>query len=96
MNSIIQSKKECIVCAMQGLYEPYVEDHHVFFGKNRHNSEKTGLKVWLCPYHHRGTNGVHGKNGHDLDMMLKRTAQTEFEKNHSREEFISIFGKNYL
>jgi hypothetical protein len=39
---------------------------------------------------------VHGKNGHDLDMMLKRTAQAEFEKTHSREEFISIFGKNYL
>lgn len=32
-----------------------------------------------------------------LDMaILHRTGQQEFEKNHTREEFMQIFGKNYL
>lgn len=96
MNSIIQHRKECIICGLEGIKNPYVEDHHVFYGKNRAISERLGLKVWLCPLHHRGTNGVHGKNGHDLDVMLKRTAQTEYEKTHSRAEFIREIGKNYL
>ena len=67
MNSIIQSKKECYFCGSQvGL-----ESHHCILGKNRHNAERFGLKVWLCYNHHRGTNGVHGKNGHELDLKLK-------------------------
>lgn len=92
MKSIIQDRKECIVCGSWN-----VEDHHVYFGvAKRKLSEKFGLKVWLCPTHHRGTNGVHGKNGHKLDSELKQLGQKAFEWNHSREEFIKNFGRNYL
>lgn len=38
---------------------------------------------------------VHQGNG-ELNNKLKRDAQTAFEKRFTREEFIQIFGKNYL
>ena len=92
MKSIIQDLKECYVCST---YE--VEDHHIYFGTaKRRKSEKYGLKVWLCPEHHRGTHGVHGKYGHELDTRLKRKAQEEFERIYTREEFIKTFGRSYL
>ena len=67
-----------------------------FFGKNRKNSDKNGFVVWLCEAHHRGTYGVHGKLGEYLDLKLKRECQAKYEETHTREEFMSIIGKNYL
>jgi hypothetical protein len=52
--------------------------------------------VDLCYIHHRGTYGVHGKYGHQLDLQLKQHCQREFEKTHTREEFIKLIGRNYL
>lgn len=93
MKSIIQKhKNHCFVCQQQGI----LEEHHIFFGANRKLSEKYGLKVSLCYEHHRGTNGVHGKNGKQLNEKLKQIAQRRFEQDHTREDFIKIFGKNYL
>ncbi len=40
--------------------------------------------------------GVHGRDGHEIDLRLKRECQREFEKDKSREEFIRLIGKNYL
>ena len=92
MKSIIQDRKECIVCGSWN-----VEDHHIFFGQaKRKISEEYGLKVWLCPTHHRGTQGVHGRDGHKLDIELKQLGQKAFEWKHTREEFIEKFNKNYL
>lgn len=92
VKSIIQDKKECIVCGSWTC-----EDHHIFHGvANRKLSEEFGLKVWLCPTHHTGTNGVHGKNGRKLDLQLKELGQKAFEWTHTRDEFIATFGKNYL
>lgn len=91
MKSILQSEKECYIC--HTLYD--IEEHHVFMGTaNRKQSEKYGLKVWLCAEHHRGNSGVHFNR--ELDLSIKRFAQTEFEKTHTREDFIRIFGKSYL
>lgn len=92
MDSIIQNHKECLICGSWN-----IEDHHIFFGQaNRKLSEKYGLKVWLCPTHHRGTIGVHGRDGHKLDMQLKELGQKAFEWEHTRDEFIKTFGRNYL
>lgn len=55
-----------------------------------------GLIVYLCPDCHIGTNGVHGKNGHDIDLDLKRIAQLRYEEEHSREEWMQEIGRNYL
>lgn len=93
MDSILQSEKRCFVCGT----ERDLESHHVFFGyPKRQKSEKYGLKVWLCADHHRGEHGVHGKYGLELNVELKEAAQVAFEKTHSREEFMQIFGRNYL
>lgn len=59
-------------------------------------SEKNGFKVWLCQEHHEGTYGVHGKYGHELDLLLKQTCQKKFEETHTRSEFITLIGKNYI
>lgn len=92
MKSIIQSEKKCIFC--DSTYK--VEKHHCLHGTaNRKLSEEYGLTVWLCPYHHRDTKyGVHGNN--EKDLLLKQLAQQKFELTHTRDEFVKIFGRNYL
>lgn len=71
-----------------------VEMHHVFFGRNRKTCDKDGYLVPLCPGCHRGARGAH--NDRELDLYLKRRAQTDYEKSHTREEFIARYGKSYL
>lgn len=91
MKSIIQNEKECFFCGRTDR----LQDHHIFFGeKNRKHSEKYGLKVWLCVEHHTGKESVHRSAA--MDKVLKMRAQAKFEETHSREEFMRIFGKNYL
>ena len=70
--------------------------HHIYFGrKNRRLSEKYGCWVYLCGYHHNLSNeGVHFK--HDFDLELKELCQRKWEKHDTRENFIKVFGKNYL
>ena len=90
--SILQKDKYCYVCgARRGLH-----DHHIYAGTaKRAISEKYGFKVYLCARHHNMSEfGVHFDNR--LDLRLKRKCQREFERTHSREEFIKIIGKNYL
>jgi len=92
MNSILQDKKECYVCGTYtGLHK-----HHVYAGyANRKQSEKYGCWCWLCGYHHNLSNaGVHSNKR--LNDQIKQTCQAEFEKTHSREDFMRIFGRNYL
>ena len=92
MKSILQTEKSCLVC--KTTYD--IHTHHVFCGSsNRKNSEKYGLTVYLCGRHHNmSNNGVHFNK--ELDNKIKRFAQEEFEKKHTREEFRAIFGKSWL
>jgi len=72
-----------------------IECHHVFYGtSNRKHSEKHGMKVDLCHYHHRGNGGVHFNR--KLDIHLKKLFQQQFEEHHSHSEFMEVFGRNYL
>lgn len=89
---MIQNEKECFVC--KTIYN--LHNHHIFYGTaNRRLSEKYGLKVWLCGNHHNLSNeGVHFNR--KLDLYIKKIGQAAFEKTHTREEFMKIFGKNYL
>lgn len=92
MQSILQTDRDkCFVC---GYWR--TEEHHIYFGRNRKVSDRHGFTVYLCAEHHRGTNGVHGKNGHALDQHLKELCQEAYEIEHSREEFISLIGRSYL
>lgn len=75
------------------------ERHEAFFGtKNRKRSIEDGLVVFLTPEFHRGTNGVHGKNGKFIDDMIKRNAEMVWlrKNNKTIEDFIKEYGKNYL
>ena len=73
---------------------PYWHKHHIFEGRNRQNSEKYGLFVWLLPELHNMSNtGVHFNN--NFDNWLKEIGQTAFEKHYPELDFLSIFKKNY-
>lgn len=76
-----------------------LHEHHIFGGKsNRSHSEAEGLKVYLCVEHHMtGKDAVHNaKNSQKVQERLHQIGQQEFEKTHTREEFMNIFGRNYL
>ena len=92
MKSIIQHEKVCFLCGSRvGL-----EEHHIFGGANRKHSERYGLKVWLCGIqcHREGLNSAH--RNREVSDSLKRLGQIAFEARHTHEEFMQIFGKNYL
>lgn len=92
MESVLQKVKECYVCRTTN----NLHSHHIFYGTaNRKQSEKYGLKVYLCQEHHTGNTGVHFQK--DLDMHLKKIAQEHFEAEQgNREDFRRIFGRSYL
>jgi len=82
---------KCYICGAK----ENIHIHEIYFGKNRQNSMKYGCCVPLCFYHHNGSkHAVHYDKY--LDDLLKEECQRKFEKEHSREEFISIFGRSYL
>lgn len=94
MESIVQdlAQERCFVCgSMREL-----ELHHIMHGTaNRRLATRNELTCWLCRTHHTGRFGVHTANP-DLDKRLKQEAQTAFERTHTRQEWMKIFGKNYL
>ncbi len=97
MKSIIMNEKDrkCYLCGAVGVMGE-LEWHHIFGGNpNRKKSEKYGLKVRLCHRCHRDNKiGVHS-NAEAADY-LHRIGQKAFERTHTRQEFVAIFGKNYL
>lgn len=94
MPSILQTEKECFVCGTV----VNLHLHHIYFGNGvREVSDRNGFTCYLCGHHHNQSNeSVHGKNGHELDMHLKKACQKEFEKTHTRDEFRNLIGKSYL
>ncbi len=96
MESIMQTEKECFICHKNGATDP-LEAHHIFNGANRKHSEKYGLKVWLCgnACHRNGPMAVH--QNRLMANAIKAKGQTAFESHYgTREDFIQIFGRNYL
>ena len=86
---MLGKKSECYVCGL-----PYVDRHHIFGGRNRQMSESMDYVVYLCRRHHQE---VHNFPNIGLDLALKQTMQTSFEREvGTREQFIKLFGKSYL
>ena len=92
--NILQTEKECFITG--STYN--LHKHHIYFGNpGRRISEENGFWVYLVGrLHNQSDDGVHCKNGHKLDMKLKRICQRKFEETHSREEFMKLIGRNYL
>lgn len=86
------------------------EYHHIFYGVSKRKiADREGLTCYLCRECHKGTKGVHGRDGEKLNYTLKEIAQEAWEmkykesypyKNHAdeaaREAFIRMMGRNYL
>lgn len=94
IKSIIEQEpaEVCYICGRGGK----LQKHHIFGGNpNRGHSENYGLTVHLCTEcHTEGKEAVHK----DAEIMeaLHKIGQAAFERTHTREEFVAIFGKNYL
>lgn len=91
--SLISNKKECYKCKSK----TNLHCHHIFFGKNRKKSDIDGCWVWLCVYHHTGTNeAVHFNKNFDLE--LKRLCEKRWLEHNNKkvEDFIKRYYKNYL
>ena len=97
----IKQKKDSCIMPKSKLYstvrtEIYCERHEVYFSKAyRQKSINDGLIVFLTRESHRGTNGVHGKNGNKLNRQLKRLAEKAWTSyyNKTKEEFLERYGK---
>lgn len=97
-DSIIQKdRSHCFLCGMNASFEP-LDEHHCFSGANRKNSEKYGLKVYLhhSSCHIFGKQSVH--QNADTSKAIKQVAQKRAMEHYgwSVEDFIRIFGRNYL
>ena len=98
MNSIFQKKDDtrCFICMLEGRgIQRAVHWHHIFGAANRKWSEKYGLKVRLCLYHHTGSNKAVHMN-EEANYCLKKIGQYMFELVYPHLDFFSIFRSNYL
>lgn len=95
-------KKELCIMPKDYMYEITrfngSERHEIFFGNNRKKSIEDGLVVFITPEQHRGTYGVHGREGHKFDMYLKKKGQLAWQKHYKKttDDFIKRYGRNYL
>ena len=98
--SIIQGKasRQCLICAMLHgdiSQKLVIEELHIFGGPNRKLSEHYGLKVYLCPWHHRiGRDAVH-RNA-EISTEIKQIGQRAFEELYGHDRFMKEFGRNWL
>ena len=78
--------EHCIIC---GAKKDHL--HEVFPGAFRQRSMKEHMVLPLCTFHHTQ---IHSDI--ELSLYWKRSCQKKYEESHTRDEFIKIFGRNYL
>ena len=78
---------ECYYCKRKIKENEKLDLHEVYGGSNRIRSIKNGFVVPLCRLCH---------SNEEIIQYLRIKLQKEYEKTHSREEFIKIIGKNYI
>ena len=99
-----QPEGECFLCARLDRFPKYhthLEPHHIFYGNNHQQSDRYGFLINLCAHHHRGDelgdkDAVHSGDKNDYGEYIKRWAQAEYEKTHTRAEFMAIFNRSWL
>lgn len=62
--------------------------HEIFDGADRQTSKAVGMWICVCPRCHREI--------HMDQEDMHKAGQALFEYHHSYEDFIALFGKNYL
>lgn len=94
-DSILQTEKKCYIT---GRYDN-LDLHHIFEGTGRRKmSDENGFWVWITHDYHNGNEpmAVHNNPNQGYDLMLKQQAQREYEKDHTRAEFVKLVGRSYL
>lgn len=97
--SVIQNdKSRCYICGRPGTSADPLDEHHVFFGPYRKQSEKDGLKVYL---HHFSCH-IFGPKSVHANSKICRALQSEIQSvamkiyGWSIKDFIRRYGKNYI
>lgn len=75
------------VCEFCGKFSTRLDPHEVYGGSNRKRSIKNKFIKLLCRKCH---------SNESIINQLRIDTQKEYEKTHTREEFIKIIGKSYL
>jgi len=99
MKSIMHDKRDgtCYLCMAAGDYsrQTCLEEHHCIHGTaNRQLSERWGLKVYLCPAHHRHLHS--DRDGRIADVYCQMAAQRAFTSRYPDKDFKAIFGRNII
>lgn len=74
-----------------------VQLHHIIKGNGkRRQCETTESVIALCWNCHHGNYGVHGKNGSELDLELKRELEEVYrEQGRSEKDIQYLLGGKY-
>jgi hypothetical protein len=78
---------QCYYCKRKVKENEKLDLHEVYGGSNRLRSIRMGFVVPLCRKCHSNEKVIN---------YLRILIQKEFEKTHTREEFIKITGKSYI
>lgn len=84
---------KCIECGL-----PKSDLHEIFFGNNREKSKQLGLVIPLCLTHHNTNLITSIHRDIELDTKYKIIGQKACMEHYNitTEEFIKVFGRNYL
>lgn len=75
------------LCEFCSKYSEHLDPHEIYGGSNRKRSIKNKFIKLLCRKCH---------SNEEIINQLRINTQKEYEKKHTREEFIEIIGKSYL
>lgn len=85
-----RSHEKCEICGLGG----NLELHHILRRKVKENYHNC---IMLCAECHRGTKGVHGRDGHILDMYLKYRLQSYyFLEDKPKKEIMALMGGHFI
>lgn len=85
-----QRDKEIVksgICEFCGKFSKRLDPHEIYGGSNRKRSIAHKFVKLLCRKCH---------DDEEIINQLRIDTQKEYEKNHTREEFITLIGKSYL
>lgn len=75
------------ICEFCGKYSKRLDPHEIFGGSNRKRSIKNKFVKLICRECH---------SNEKIINQLRIDTQKEYEKTHTRQEFIDLIGKNYI
>ena len=81
--------ENCVICGSSN-----IELHHIIKGRGKRTKHENKYSVIpLCYECHRGTRGVHGRDGRKLDLYLKKQLQKKyFNMGYTEEQTRELMG----